>query len=231
MRNKPVVGAILAIAGFCLGGEVGAMPVISVDLDTSALGIQATRTLAPGDAFSVDIVYTGDGEAVFDTFALDVVFNNTGTVLSLPVQNPTAGPIADTAPTLALDVFGALPVTSGGALTIDSFLAPLGFEDGLGGVGISSVGGTPFPLVGDGETIGLFRLNLSAAFPGTSTVASTGFPFGANAELALAGVSVPVTLQSATVTVVPVPPALGLLATGLLMLLGAGRRTRLNRRS
>ncbi len=231
MRNKPVVGAILAIAVFSLGGEVSATSVISVDLDTSALGIQATRTLAPGDEFSVDIVYTGDGEAVFDTFTLDVVFNDAGTVLSLPSENPTAGPIADTAPTLALDVFGALPVTSGDALTSDSSLAPLGFDDGLGGVGISSVGDTPFPRVGDGETIGLFRLSLSAASGGTSTVASTGFPFGANAELALAGAPVPVTLQSATLTVVPVPPALWLLATGLLILLRAGRWTRLNRRS
>lgn len=231
MRDQPVVGAILVIALFSLGGELSAAPVISVDLDTSALGIQATRTLSPSDEFSVDIVYTGDGESVFDTFTLDVVFNDSGSVLSLGADSPTAGPVADTAPTLALDVFGASPVTSGDVLTIDSFLVPLDFADGLGGVGIASVGGTPFPLVGDGDTIGLFRLSFSADSLGTSTVAGTGFPFGSNAELALGGVSVPATLESATVTVVPVPPALGLLATSLLVLLGAGRRTGLNRHS
>jgi len=224
MRNKPVVSVFLAFALFGKGGEVSAAPVIAVDLDTNVLGIQATRTIDPGDQFSVDIVYTGDGDAVFDTFALDVVFNDVGMVLSLTSENPIAGPIADTAPTLALNLFSASPVVSGDALAIDNFLVPLGYDDGLGGIGISSVGGTPFPLVGDGETIGLFRLSLSAASQGTSTVASTGFPFGANAELALAGAPVPVTLQRATMTVVPLPPALWLFATGLLTLLRAKRR-------
>ncbi len=228
MRNKPVIGAILATVFFTLGGAASATPVISVDLDTSTPGIQATRTLDPGDPFAVDILYTGDGQAVFDTFSLDVVFNDAGSVLSLASENPIAGLIADTAPTLALDVFGGSPVTSGNALTVDSFQVPLGFDEGLGGVGISSVGGTPFSLVGDGETIGLFRLNLNAAFAGTSTVAITGFPFGADAELALAGAPVPVTLQSATVNVVPLPPTLWLFAAGLLTLFGAGRRAKPN---
>lgn len=139
MRTKALVGAILAGALCSQGGEVCATPVIAVDLDTTVAGIQATRTVAPGNELSVDIVYTGDGVALFDTFTLDFVFNDAGTVLSLTAEQPTAGPIADTAPTLALDVFGASPVTSGDALTIDSFLVPLGFEDGLGGVGIASI--------------------------------------------------------------------------------------------
>ena len=217
---------MLALVLFTLGGTASAVPIISVDLDTSTQGIQSTRTLNLGDPFAVDILYTGDGQALFDTFTLDVVFNDAGTVLSLTSENPTAGPIADTAPNRALDVFGASPVTSGAALTIDSFQVPLGFDEGLGGVGISSVGGTPFPLVGDGETIGLFRLNLIGGFGGTSTVATTGFPFGANAELALAGTPLPVTLQSGSVNVVPLPPALWLFATGLVTLLGARRGKR-----
>ena len=231
MRTKPLVSAICTIALFGLGVEVSAAPVIAVDLNTTVAGIQPTRTIAAGNEFLVDIVYTGDGQAIFDTFTLDVVFNDAGTVLSLTSEDPSAGPIADTAPTLALDFFGSVPVASGDALTVDSFPVRQGFDDGLGGVSIASVGDTPFPMVSDGETIGLFRLGLRAVSLGTSTVASTGFPFGANAELALAGTPVPATLESATVTVVPVPPALALLAAGLLVLLGAGRRTGLNRRS
>ncbi len=231
MKNKLIVGATLTIFCFTLSGTASAIPVISVDLDIGTPGLQATRTVDPGDPFAVDILYTGDGAAIFDTFTLDVVFNDAGNALSLASENPTAGAIADTAPIFALDVFGGSPVTSGTALTTDSFQVPLGFNDGLGGVGMSSLGGTPFPLVGNGETIDLFRLNLIAGSGGTSTVATTGFPFGANAELALAGAPLPVTLQSGSVSVIPLPPALWLFATGLLTLLGTGRRAKSENRS
>jgi hypothetical protein len=135
-----------------------------------------------------------------------------------------AGTVVDSAPLMAFDIYGAIPVSSGDPLAQGSMPIPLSFAGGLGGVGASSVGGMPFTLTGEDESVGLFSVSLNALEVGTSNLALTGYPFGIGAGLSLAGESVPVTLQGATVTVVPVPPALLLFASGMLALFGIGQR-------
>jgi hypothetical protein len=135
-----------------------------------------------------------------------------------------AGQIADNAPLLALELYGANPVNSGDALIQGSIAPPLDFAGGLGGVGVSSVGGTPFMLPGQDKTVTLFSTSLTALRNGTNFLELTGYPYVAGTALSLAGERVPVTLQAATVTVVPLPPALWLFASGVLALLGVRSR-------
>lgn len=58
-----------------------AIPTISVDLDPGTMGIQTSLTVKPGDSFTVNVVYTGDGITTFDTFMFDTLFNDLGAVL------------------------------------------------------------------------------------------------------------------------------------------------------
>jgi hypothetical protein len=203
---------------FFIGGPSKAA-TLHLDLDLDTPGIQSTRTLNPGSVYSFAVIFSGDGTTQFDTFALDVVHTSPQVTL----HSPLAGSIVESAPLMALDIYGANAVNSAEALTQGSMPIPLGFEGGLGGVGISSVGGMSFPLLGQDETVELFSGSLTALSGGTSILALSGFPFGADAELSLNGEKIPVTLQGATVAVVPLPPAIWLFITGLLTLLGTGR--------
>jgi hypothetical protein len=221
MKDYRFFGAIFSIALFFLGSEISKAATLSLDLDRDTPGIQTTRTLNPGSALDFEVVFSGDGITHFDTFALDVVYDSP----RITLHSPVAGPIADGAPRMALDIYGANPVSSGDALTQGGIAIPLGFEGGLGGVGVSSVGGMAFPLLGEDETVGLFSGSLTALNGGSVTaLALSGFPFGVGAGLNLGGEQVPVTLQGATVNVVPLPPAVLLFATGVLTFLGFGCR-------
>lgn len=216
--------SVLIVAAFLLlrATTASAVPVVSIDLDPGTAGIQTTRTVDPGEVFSIDVVYTGDGVAVFDFFAFDVVFNDLGAgVLGLSGGTglPTAGTIAGTAPFLALDVFSAGIVVPGSALTPSGvpFPPPAPFTAQSDGLGILSIV-LPFGgVVGAGVTIDLFSLTLVGGAVGMSTVLpSDGFPLGG---LALAGLAVPVLvpsdLASGTVNVVPEPGTLLLLSSGI----------------
>ena len=70
-----LVAAMVLLVGMT---SAAALPVISIDLDPGLAGIQATRAVDSGEVFTIDIVYTGDGAAVFDTFGYDVFFNDMG---------------------------------------------------------------------------------------------------------------------------------------------------------
>jgi hypothetical protein len=219
VKDHKLFSAILSIALCFLGGGISKAATLSLDLDRDTPGIQSTRTLNLDSAFAFEVVFTGDGATQFDTFALDVVYTSPQIML----HSPLAGPIVDDVSLMALDIYGANAVSSGDALTRGSMPIPLGFEGGLGGVGVSSVGGMPFPLLGQDETIGLFSGSLTPRNGDTSMLALSGFPFGVGAELSLGGERVPVTLQGATLTIVPLPPAVWLFATGVLSLLGIRR--------
>jgi hypothetical protein len=219
MKDLKCITAILSIVLCFLIGGTSKAATLSLDLDRNTPGIQSTRTLSPGSALAFEVVFSGDGTTQFDTFALDVL--HTSPQVSL--HSPFAGPIADGAPLMALDLYGANAVSSGDALTLGTMPIPLGFEGGLGGVGVSSVGGMPFPLLGQDETVGLFSGSLTAHNIGLSNLALSGYPFGVGAELSLVGERVQVTLQEATVTIIPLPPVVWLFASGVLTLLGIRR--------
>jgi hypothetical protein len=193
---------------------------LAIDLDIHTPGIQNSATLILGNDHRFEVVFTGDGTTLFDTFALDLVHDTPG----VAVHSPLAGAIVESAPLMAFDIYGANQLSANAPLTPGSTPTPQGFVGGLGGVGMSSLGGSPFNLAGEDETIGLFSVSLSPLEAGITNLALTGYPFGIGAGLSSAGAHVPVTLQGATVTVVPIPPALWLFASGLLGLFGIRQR-------
>jgi hypothetical protein len=233
MKDYKFYSAILAFSLSILGGESLAA-TISIDLDSGTPGVQSSRTLVLGDEYEFGVVFTGDGETQFDTFALDVLYSSSNGASSIGLHSPVAGMVADNAPIMALDVYGATVVNSGDDLTRGNLPVPQGYDDSLGSVGITSVGDMPYPVIGEGETIGLFNGSVTALQTGTTTLALSGFPFGVGAELSLGGESVPVTLEGAEITVVPLPAAVWLFITGLLALFGIkgrkgeGERAELN---
>jgi hypothetical protein len=226
MKNPMRIGVILALALLVMSIEISHSATIMLDLDLSTPGIQTSRDVEQGSVIDFEVVFTGDGTTQFDTFALDIVSTNPAYASSLtPFHDPVAGAIADTAPRIALDIYSSDQVSGGSALAQGSMPTPLGYHEGLGGVGISSLGAQPFPLLEQGETIGLFGGQLTTAFElGENTLMVTGFPFGVGAGLNLAGASVSVDFQDAAITVVPLPSAVWLFTFGVLTLAGIRRR-------
>jgi hypothetical protein len=219
MHDHKFALAIFMIYLFILSSNSLAA-TLSIDLDPDTTGIQTSYDLALGSELDFEVVFTGDGVTQFDTFALDVIYNNP----AFSLHNPVVGSLADGAPMLAMDIYAGRPVNVGDLLTPGNMPTALGFDGGFGGVGYSSIGGMAFPLLAEGETIGLFQGSLIATELGSGTLALTGFPFGAGAELSLAGESVLVDLEESTVQVVPLPPAIWLFVTGVLAMLGVERR-------
>jgi hypothetical protein len=222
MKNRSI--GILSVMLFLLlsVAPAAAIPLISIDMDPSVLGIQNSLTVDPGDIFAVDIVFTGDGATTFDTIMLDVAFNDMGSQLAWS-GGPTTGTLAGTAPIFALDIFGGFATFPGNALTTALNPVSPGYTAGIGGVGLASMG-IPFPVVGAGTTIDIFDLTFQATTPGTTTISALGFPMGF--ELALVGATVPTLLAPGNAVVTPEPATMFLLGTGIIGLAGLRKKFR-----
>ena len=176
-------------------------------------------TVNPGEEFTVDVMIANSGPdpVMFDTLILDLAFNDDEYPLLEVVGPPTAGTLAGTVP-FAIDVFGGAFVSPGDTLTTDSIPVASGFLDGIGGVGLASIG-DPFTVPGDGMGINIFSLTFRALTweeggGGTTVVEALGFPEGF--ELALNGVPIETWDGSdSSVTVVPEPCTMMLVGAGL----------------
>jgi hypothetical protein len=218
MKNKRFPHAIYIIFLLLTTINTAYSATLSIDLDTAAPGIQDTTTILPGSVRSASIVFTGDNTYQFDTFAFNVLINQPhfyNPVVS--INNPTAGEMANRAPLMALDIFNASQIAPGQLLAEGNMPLPLGYDSGLGGVGISSVGGLPFTLTEQNESIDLLTFELAGGHVGSSDLELSGYPYWTGVELSLAGEPVPVSLQSASVTVVPIPTTVWLFLSGILL--------------
>lgn len=199
-----------------------AIPIIAVDLDPYAPGVQSTLTVDPGDLFTIAIVYVSDGQTVFDAVELGVAFNDAGNVLGLGLGvtpgDARFGNLVGLASGLVQEIdtfdlaFVGAPMHPDG-----TFTPPVGFAEGVGGFGYTVVHPGVF-LPGPGGTITpVLTLAFVALFPGESAICPEPFsPF-----LFLDGVGVDARQAPGFVTVlgaetpVPEPASVWLLFAGL----------------
>ena len=228
MKRYSSFALFLTLLGASLD-PASATPVLAIDLNPAAAGIQSTLTVQPGATFSLAVVYAGDGTATFDTFISSINFNNNGAVLGLQggIGNPKAGALANQAPVAALDIFGGVQVTEGGNLTAGPASLATGFTADSGLLGLNSIN-DPFPMLAAGSEVAILTLELVASALGTSTLTlfndigpilalSTLVPGGG-----LDTIPVDATLATGTVTVsaavISEPSSLLAFAVGLFVL-------------
>lgn len=131
------------VAAASLGQSAFGTVTVSVDMDTAAAGVQDTRIVAPGDAFSVDLLIDIDagGLAGYSVSAdIDSVELTVGTATEhapAPYSNVTAG-VASTVATRVSEFEGftfTIPAPSSTTIKIGTidFTVPLGgaIDDGL----------------------------------------------------------------------------------------------------
>jgi hypothetical protein len=129
-----------------LGQSTFGTVTVSVDMDTATAGVQDTRIVAPGDAFSVDLLIDIDagGLSAYSVSAdIDSVELTVGTATELtpaPYSNVTGG-VASTVATRVSEFEGftfAIPAPSSTTIKIGTidFTVPLGgaIDDGLADV-------------------------------------------------------------------------------------------------
>jgi hypothetical protein len=211
-KGALIVASLLLIAR---APSASATLLVSVDMDPITPGIQSSLSVMTGNPFAIDVVVTGDGQTVFDTAIFQVNFNNAGPVTSQtgPI---TAGSLAALTP-FVIDVFGGIPVVPGDPLTTNPSPPDPGYASASGLAGLLSLTG-PFPL-GFEQEESLYGLTMSALAKGTSTISiSTGGNLGG---IALAGVPIPFSVASGTLTVTgPIGPTVA--EPSVLMLFGLG---------
>lgn len=221
---------LIGIVCLCAVGSAHAIPVLSVDLDTSITGIQSSRTVTSGAQFDIDVAITGDGSTRFSISILSTSFNHAGPVLA--VSDARAGDLAGSKMSqgAAVDSVASTPeptsVTAGDALAVAPQSPAFGYgaNTGLAGVSIDPPDGGPgtasFDHMADGETVSIVKYTVDALAEGESRI-SPGNPVIVLADLATG--PLPVELKESTVKVVsaaevPEPMMISLMALGLLLI-------------
>jgi hypothetical protein len=74
-RAMPPLRLLAAALVLLWAAPALAIPFVEVDTDPLAPGVQASRTVAPGESFDVDIVITVDALAPLNAFELDLLFD------------------------------------------------------------------------------------------------------------------------------------------------------------
>jgi hypothetical protein len=216
--------SIVLLTAFALSmgpGLASAVPIIAIDLDPAAPGIQSALTVSLGASVDVDIVYSGDGTSTFDAVSLDAFFNSGGPVVA--ASSPQVRDIALQPDVFDTFSFAFLPLVPGDGVVSLFGVGPTS----LGGVGLYTTEAS-FPVFGAGFDVSLFRLSLLAIGAGTTAV-SVDTIFPGDFLLALDNLPVAVQLAGADLHVrsgaVPEPASLSLVLLGGVALC-ARKRTR-----
>jgi len=211
-----------AVLGLCVAAALSALPVLAdpvvyIDLDTEAPGIQSTRTAVVGETFKIYLVLTDDGNGTgtttFDTVILGVYFNDVKpSVLGVTsTAFPHAGDLAANSETV-IDAFSKQPIKPGGEMALTSAQGTFVTARTTGRPYLSTAGraglialGKPFSISASQAPAIFAEGKLNAGFrslaTGTSSIIAAG-P-GGNAEMSLNGQPIRARLVPGVVTVVP----------------------------
>ncbi len=195
-----------------------AIPVLSFDLDTTAPGIQGSRSVLLGDNFNVAVMLSNyDASTRIDTVSFDVNYNDSGMVLA-STGDPLAGALVDMSPTETWDAFALAftDINQGDTLTtLDLGVMP-GYQSNIGYFLYSSLT-DPFNLIGS-EPIAVAMFSFSAHSLGSSLLTMAINP----AALSVEGNPVSILMENGRINVintVPEPATLLLFSMGLIGLL------------
>jgi MYXO-CTERM domain-containing protein len=183
--NSVFVGVALApllVASAIVPASAGTfVPMILVDMDPAAPGIQSARSVLVGDTFTVDIVGQFlETERPFNGAVAQIYFNSDLTAL------PVLAPMAPTIPVAgvlvgegrtdyAIDAFSGLPVLAGGSLGFSPVLGP----PLSGYLSVTPAAGyyappPSFPFF-SGPIVSILSMEFTASAEGTSMLLPDGY--------------------------------------------------------